>query len=113
MAPTATGPLGGGAGCTGRLTFRGYLDPGTSCAVQSPFHAAVTGLHPIARAEGGPGIAGSAPVRLLDENGNLVGSEQAQFLTDALYQSDALADCGTLEGLRRALWSDTVEVFAP
>src|SRR5437870_8499600 len=29
----ATGPLGGGAGCTGTLTFKGYAEPGNTCAV--------------------------------------------------------------------------------
>src|SRR6266480_6810222 len=33
----ATGPLGGGAGCVGTLTFRGVLAPGESCVLQTPF----------------------------------------------------------------------------
>src|SRR2546430_17191723 len=33
----ATGPLGGGAGCTGTLTFKGYAEPRNTCAVNAPF----------------------------------------------------------------------------
>src|SRR5438105_6596465 len=72
---TATGRLGG-SGCTGKLTFTGYFEPGMSCAVNTPFHAEATGLPPVVRAEGQAGVAGSAPVLLYDANCNVVGSEQ-------------------------------------
>jgi hypothetical protein len=109
-----TGDLGGGDGCTGRASFYGVLDPGTSCAVAAPFHAKAVGLPPVTRAEAGPGVLGTAaPVLLYDADGNVVGSEQAQFLTAAPDQNrSALADCNTPEGLTRAMWSDTVELFA-
>ena len=105
---TATGELGGDEGCTGRLTFRGVLDPGTSCLVAMPFHATATGFPPIKYAEGTIGAVGTAPVVLYDADGNVVGSEQAQFLTDVL---DDLG-CNTPEGLTRANWSDTLELFS-
>ena len=109
---TATGPLGG-SGCTGKLTFTGYLDPGDTCAVGTPFHAKATGLPPVVRAESGPSLAGTAPVLLYDADGNVVGSEQAQFLTTLANESDPLyLDCGTPQGLTEAFWSDTVELFA-
>jgi hypothetical protein len=109
----ATGPLAGGAGCTGQLTFTGYIDPGTTCPVNAPFHAKASGLPPVKRAEAQTGVAGSQPVLLYDADGNVVGSEQAQFLTTALDESDpAYLACGTPEGLTRAYWSDTVELFA-
>jgi len=104
---TATGELGGGEGCTGRLTFRGVLDPGTSCLVGMPFLATATGFPPIRYAEGTIGAVGTAPVVMYDADGNVVGSEQAQFLTDVLDDSD----CNTPEGLTRANWSDTLELF--
>jgi len=104
---TATGELGGGEGCTGRLTFRGVLDPGTSCLVAMPFLATATGFPPIKYAEGTIGAVGTAPVVMYDADGNVVGSEQAQFLTDVLDDSD----CNTPEGLTRANWSDTLELF--
>ena len=105
---TATGELGGGEGCMGRLTFRGVLDPGTSCLVGMPFLATATGFPPIRYAEGTIGAVGTAPVVMYDADGNVVGSEQAQFLTDVLDDSD----CNTPEGLTRANWSDTLELFS-
>jgi hypothetical protein len=104
---TATGELGGGEGCTGRLTFRGVLEPGMSCLVATPFLATATGFPPIKYAEGTIGAVGTAPVVMYDADGNVVGSEQAQFLTDVLDDSD----CNTPEGLTRANWSDTLELF--
>ena len=104
---TATGELGGGEGCTGRLTFRGVLDPGTSCLVSTPFLATATGFPPIRYAEGTFGAVGTAPVVMYDADGNVVGSEQSQFLTDVLNDTD----CNTPEGLTRANWSDTLELF--
>ena len=105
---TATGELGGGEGCTGRLTFRGVLDPGTSCLVSTPFLATAMGFPPIRYAEGTFGAVGTAPVVMYDADGNVVGSEQAQFLTDVLDDSA----CNTPEGLTRANWSDTLELFS-
>jgi hypothetical protein len=108
----ATGELAGGEGCTGKLTFRGVLGPGTSCMVEAPFRAKAQGLPQVAWAEGSIGIAGTAPVLLYDSDGNVVGSEQAQFLSEAFKQSEsAFWDCGTPEGLTRANWSDTVELL--
>jgi hypothetical protein len=109
---TATGDLAGGASCNGKLTFTGYIDTGTTCAVNAPFHAKATGLPPVKRAEAQPGVAGSQPVLLYDSRGDVVGSEQAQFLTSAADPSDpAYTNCGTPEGLTSANWSDTVELF--
>ena len=42
----------------------------------------------------------------------MVGSEQAQFLTSAVNESDpAYLDCNSPQGLTFANWSDTVELF--
>jgi hypothetical protein len=109
---TATGVLGG-SGCTGKLTFNGYLEPGNTCAVATPFHAKATGLPSVTRAESQAGLGGTAPVLLYDAHGNVVGSEQAQFLTTIANESDpGFMDCGTPQGLTEATWSDTVELFA-
>jgi hypothetical protein len=111
---TATGDLGGGAGCTGKLTFTGYIDPGETCGVSMPFHARAMGLPPIRRAEAMTGVAGTQPVLLYDGDGNVVGSEQAQFLSGAATAESfpPFMDCSTPEGLTRAIWSDTIELFA-
>jgi len=80
----STGELGGDEGCTARLTFRPVVDPGTSCQVGMPFHATATGFPPIKYVEGNLGAVGTNPVILYDDDWNVVGSEQAQFLTDVL-----------------------------
>jgi hypothetical protein len=80
--------------------------------VATPFHATATGFPPIKYAEASYGPAGTAPVVLYDRDHNVVGSEQAQFLTGALDESNPLfMDCGTPEGLTRAYCSDTLELF--
>jgi hypothetical protein len=109
---TATGVLGG-SGCSGKLTFTGYIEPGNTCAVGAPIHAKAVGLPPVTRVESQPGLAGTAPVLLYDAHGNVVGSEQAQFLTTIANESDpGYLNCGTPQGLTEAFWSDTVELFA-
>src|SRR5881392_3588968 len=40
---TATGVLAG-SGCTGKLTYTGYFEPGHTCALNTAFHAKATGL---------------------------------------------------------------------
>jgi hypothetical protein len=112
VAFTATGELGGSEGCNGTLTFRGVLEPGTSCTVATPFHATATGFPPIRYAEASFGPLGTAPVVLYDGDHNAVGSEQAQFLTGTLNRDDPLfTDCNAPGGLARAYWSDTLELF--
>jgi hypothetical protein len=108
---TATGVLGG-EGCTGKLTFTGYIEAGDTCPVSTAFHAKATGLPPVTRVEGQPGIAGSAPVLLYDADGNVVGSEQAQFLTTLANESDpGYLNCNSPGGLTEGFWSDTLELF--
>src|SRR4051812_24952807 len=55
---TATGPLAGGGGCNGQLTFVGQMDTGATCAF-STFHGTATGLPGVRR------FAGVAPVGIL------------------------------------------------
>jgi hypothetical protein len=112
----ATGELAGGAGCTGKLTFTGYADAGNTCTLNAPLHAKATGFPPIKRVEAPyPGVAGSQAVLLYDSHDNLVGSEQAQFLTAAATDPNdpGYMACNTPEGLTSANWSDTLELFAP
>jgi hypothetical protein len=112
---TATGELAGGAGCTGKLTFNGTIDAGTTCTVNAPFHAKAVGLPPVKRAVAQTGVGGSQPVLLYDAHDNVVGSEQAQFLTAAATDPNdpGYMACNTPQGLTTATWSDTVELFAP
>lgn len=107
----ATGPLGGG--CTGKLTFTGSFEPGDTCPSSTAFHAEATGLPPVTRVEGQRSFAGTGPVLLYDAHGNVVGSEQAQFLTTLANESDpGYLNCNTPQGLTEAFWSDTIELFA-
>jgi hypothetical protein len=77
----------------------------------TPFDASAEGFPPIHRAVSSYGVAGSAPVRLYDARGDVIGSEQAQFLTSGANANDpAYADCGKPGGLTRATWSDTLEL---
>jgi hypothetical protein len=110
---TATGELAGGAGCSGKLTFTGYIDAGATCAANQPFHAKAAGLPPVKRVEAEAGAGGTQPVLLYDGHGNVVGSEQAQFLTAAASDptDPAYMACNTPEGLVTAHWSDTVELL--
>ena len=109
---TATGVLAG-SGCTGKLTYTGYFEPGHTCALNTAFHAKATGLPHVVRVEGQPGVAGTAVALLYDVDGNVVGSDQAQFLTTLANESDpGFMSCGAPQGLTEGFWSDTVELFA-
>ena len=54
----------------------------------------------------GNSVLGVAPARLYDEDGNLVGSENAQFLNGA-----NPPDCLTPEGLTSTKFSSVIELF--
>jgi len=88
----ATGDLAGGPGCSGTFTFVGWEDAGSSCAFLS-FHGTAKGLPGVARFAG-VSVGGFAPARLYDKAGNVVGSENAEFLTGA-----DVMDCYTPEGM--------------
>jgi hypothetical protein len=72
---------------------------------QINFEGRVTGLPGVARFVGTSAM-GAAPARLYDGRGKLVGSENAQFLTNS-----NLTDCSTPQGLRRVRFSSVVELF--
>lgn len=104
----ATGYLAGGAGCTGKLTFDGQLDQGSSCSTIS-FHGKVKGLPGVLRFSGqGPGP--SAPSLLYDKHGSVVGYEHPVIQT--LPGDSELFDCNTTEGFTHGHFSSVVELFA-
>ena len=98
----ATGALGGD--CRGQLIFDGVMDAGTTCSFIS-FHGVTRGLPGVARFAG-VSAAGIAPARLYDRAGDIVGSENAQFLTGA-----AFGACLTPQGLRGTPFSSVIELF--
>lgn len=97
----ATGVLGGGPGCRGTVRFVGGMDKGASCALIS-FHARVYGL-PGVRSVAGTSVSGVAPARLFDRAGNVVGSENAQFLTNAPFSA-----CNTKQGMGTINFSSVI-----
>jgi hypothetical protein len=100
----ATGPLGGG--CSGTLTFKGSA--GGTCA-----HGTGEGI-----AKGLPGVArwraevfaGLAPALLYNKRGEVVGSENAQFVTNVAGEEDPLIACNTPEGFKRGKFSSVIEL---
>jgi len=102
MSFRAVGELGGD--CDGRFTFVGHIEAGSTCALVT-FSGRAIGIPGVARFEG-YSIGGFAPARLLDSSGNVVGSENAQFLTG----SD-IAACNTPEGMTGNHFSSVIELF--
>lgn len=100
----ATGDLAGGPGCRGRFEFSGWEAAGSSCAFVS-FEGVATGLPGVARFAG-VSLGGFAPARLYDKHGNVVGSENAQFLTGA-----DVSDCATPEGMTGNRFSSVIVLF--
>jgi hypothetical protein len=106
----ATGPLGGGGGCTGKMTFEGVLTTGSSCFSQI-FEGKVRGVPGVARFWG-PGAFGVVDELLYDRVGQVVGSDQPQVLTNATGESDPLfLDCGSPGGFTEGNFSSTVELY--
>jgi len=101
----ATGPLAGGGPCTGRMTFRGTIPAGSSCNFIQ-FEGKVEGLPGVATFAG-PGAAGIVHETLFDRDGNVVGSDQPQVLTNGM---DALSQCH-LDRFREGEFSATIELY--
>lgn len=99
----ATGPLSGQ--CEGTMVFDGIMDAGASCSYIT-FHAQVFGLPGVARVVG-EAVGGVSPAKLYDRNGNLVGSENAQFFSDP----NVISLCNTPEGVKENPFSSVVELF--
>jgi len=99
----AVGPLGGQ--CHGTMIFDGYMDAGASCG-SANFHARVYGL-PGIRSVAGTLVAGLSPAKLYDRHGNLVGSENANFLSDP----SSITACNTPQGVTHNRFSSLIELF--
>jgi hypothetical protein len=103
----ATGTLGGE--CAGTMTFTGQLDAGATCAF-AEFEGTVKGLPGVARFWG----KGSLLVHslLYDKSGNVVGSENAQILTETNFPHTT--DCATPAGFTGGwpgMFSSVLELF--
>jgi hypothetical protein len=104
----AIGELAGGAGCTGKLTYDGVFDAGSSC-LASTFHVRVRGLPGVVRAAGSADNLVPAPALLYDRNDNVVGVELAQIVTKE--NAPNYTDCTTPEGFTFGTFSSVVELF--
>ena len=104
----AEGPLAGG--CSGKLTYRGYSEAGTTCAFGG-FEASARGLPGVVRAAGAD-VLGLVPALLYDKHGNVVGSENPQVLTSGTEESNlGFTSCNTPEGFQRGNFSSVIELF--
>src|SRR4051794_38786108 len=99
----ATGPLGGQ--CEGTFVFDGWMDAGATCSYIT-FHARTHGLRGVRTVEG-TAVAGFAPARLYDRDGNVVGSENANFLSDP----SIVPACNTPQGITDNPFSSVIELF--
>ncbi len=104
----ATGRLGGSdPRCSGRMTWTGQVDAGSTCAVAS-FEGAVEGLPGVARFWGKGSLL--VPSQLYDKAGNVVGVENANILTQ--HNSSLTASCTTPAGFTGpADFSSVVELY--
>jgi hypothetical protein len=106
LAFRATGPLAGGPGCSGKLTFIGQFHAGSSCRFLTA-DGRVKGLPGVARFAGAGNVI--APSLLYDAQGNVVGSDQAQV--HQLPGDSQFEDCDTAKGYTHAHFSSVVELF--
>ena len=100
----ATGPLGGG--CSGTLTFKGSA--GGTCAYGFG-EGTAKGLPGVARWTAEV-FAGLAPALLYNNRGEVVGSENAQLVSNIAGEEDPLIACNTPEGFKRGKFSSVIEL---
>lgn len=104
----AVGDLAGGAGCMGKLVYDGVFDAGSSC-LEATFHVRVKNLPGVERAAGTADNLVPAPALLYDANGNVVGTELAQIVTQD--NAPNYTDCTTVEGFTGGSFSSVVELY--
>jgi hypothetical protein len=107
----AVGDLGGGAGCSGKLTYDGVFDAASTC-LAATFHVRVKGLPGVVWAVGTADNLVPAPALLYDRDDNVVGSELAQIVTET--NLPHYTDCTTPEGFTGGwprMFSSVVELF--
>ena len=100
-----TGELAGGAGCQGKMVFKGVAEPGATCP-EFLVDGRVEGVPGVARFWGG--AVGGIPYDFLyDREGRIVGSDQAQAFTNL----DHFTDCLRPEGFTAGNFSSIVEFY--
>jgi hypothetical protein len=99
-----TGELGGGQECAGTFSYDGTIDAGATCTLTS-FHGRARGLPRVTSFEGN-GLTLFGPARLKDRDGNVVGSENANSVTQ--YNLDHVGDCNTPPGFTKGTFSSVI-----
>jgi hypothetical protein len=111
LAFRAWGPLSGGAGCQGRVTFVGQANAGSSCASQTGFEGIVKGLPGVKyfRTQG-PGVTVFSHELLYDAKGNVV-AENTPIAFPPDSNDPAYLSCNTSKGLTHGRFSSTINLF--
>jgi hypothetical protein len=105
----ATGVLAGGAGCEGRMTWRGQADAGSTCELAA-FEGRITGVRGVATFWGRGNVL--VPSVVYDRPGNVVGVESANVLTPGTLPH--LGDCtkpGGFQGGWPGTFSSVMTLF--
>jgi hypothetical protein len=108
LAFKAVGDLGGGEGCSGKVTYDGVFDAGSTC-LAATFHVRVKGLPGVERAEGTADNLVPAPALLYGRDGKVVGVEMASIVTED--NAPHYTDCTTAEGFTGGNFSSVIELF--
>jgi hypothetical protein len=105
----ATGTLSGADQiCRGQVKFVGQIDPPASCLLPVSFEGTVQGLPGVARWWGKGNF--DVPSYLYDKDGNLVGTENAQIVTQD--NASQFLDCNTPGGFTGpATFSSNIVLF--
>ena len=106
---TASGSLAGGGRCSGTMTFRGWLDEGSSCE-KAYFHGRVEGLRGVARFSG-PGFAILVHEFLYDAKGKIVGADQPLLPVPQPEGFDQADDCASPQGFQHGAFSSRIELW--
>lgn len=106
----ATGVLAGDEECEGTMTWVGHIPAGSTC-LYARFEGVVKGLPGVAHFWGQGNLL--APSQLYDRDGNLVGEENANIITEATLTAGT-AGCNSPEGFTGgdpATFSSVVQLF--
>jgi hypothetical protein len=109
LAFKAWGPLSGGAGCQGMVTFVGQANAGSSCLYVTGFEQIVEGL-PGVKYAWGPSVTVFVHESLYDAKGNMVGTNDVIAFPPGS-NDPAYASCNTSKGLTHGRFSSTINLF--
>jgi hypothetical protein len=100
----ATGVLAGDAGCSGKFTFTGQVDAGSTCGLVS-FHGTAKGLPGVARFDGGQRTGARARAALRQSR------RRRRLRERAVPQQRAVHGLQHAGGLHEGTFSSVIELF--